>query len=187
MLIVMLQINYRISDIIKEFQYYSLCSWARLLGSLFLLVFIFNLLGIGNAYMEYKISKSNTTASAGKGTSAAPLPLPHLLAIAIIVSAFLLVFTYLFGLSQEQHRTAFKLIQESSDEQSTDDIVFSFDDNRSYLLYAVVFENADIYIVCPLCKTDTGISLNTRCQKVIPKDNIMTFKVDNIYKISYVK
>ena len=96
------------------------------------------------------------------------------------------------GFFMETQRTSFKVVPEQmleaqSNNDLTDGTIFRLKDNNQYSLYAVVFENEDVYILCQLSKFEGKISLDRDCQKIVSKDGLITYNVKNIFEISYIE
>lgn len=54
------------------------------------------------------------------------------------------------------------------------------DDEDKYICYPIIFETEDRYILTRLAKADDVYSLDYTYQKIIDKDGIQTFKIQDI-------
>lgn len=187
-IIIIQQMDCDISNIIKEFQSYTFLTWIILIIMLFLAVCAFNALGISIIHLTRKEKKCNKENA--NGTKTNPIASNRLYSFVmpiLIYLSLLFLISYAFGWILESQRTSFKVIQEQTEENLADNTIFRLTDNNSHFLYAVVYENEDVYILCPLYISDSKVSININCQKIISKDNVMTYNVDDISQITYIE
>ena len=149
-----------------------------------LTVFILNFYGIMLTYYYYK-DKCNTKDSAASPDTVTPLTNKSFKKIALILVVFLLIllfFSFVYGELSESNRSNFKIIQQSVDDETLECNIFKSEDNdKSYQLYAIVYENEQVYVTCPLYKENGHIFLNKDQHNILPKNNTRTFKFNNIY------
>lgn len=121
---------------------------------------------------------------------------------AVIVCALLLPLSYFRGIINENSRSNYKVLVEkmsSENDQLSGDNPYTFigsneifennnigyliNDNTSYNLYAIIFENEENYIISALShKEDNKVFLNKTYQKVISKQDITTYLFKDISK-----
>ncbi|MCH5280997.1 MAG: hypothetical protein J1E61_05960 [Lachnospiraceae bacterium] len=178
-----LQSSYRILDVIREVANYTSTTWCVLLILLIFYIFIINLPGIRYAHL---INKKNIVKGLSEDEKKVVKsnPLFSLLLVVFMVS-FLTIYTYVCGMFIESQKSIFKVIYEESEGQLTDENVFELENAMICSIYAIVYENEDVYILCQLYKSDDGIKIDKKYQKIIPKHNIETY-ITNIYKIDYI-
>lgn len=185
--IAVLKTNYGINGFISELSGYSFGTWIFLIILLFIIILSFNSLGIQMVHFQKKREKNKNQNSYKKTKKSKEQNSIFSLIISVIIFlSFVLIICYIWGMFEEKQRTTFKIIQEQTEDPLTDSNVFKLQDNDTYRLYAVVYENMDIYILCQLNKSENGISINTNYQKIVSKENLETNTVNDIYKIKYI-
>ena len=183
--LIILKSNYNINSFLKELQGYSFATWITLIIMLLALVFLLNIFGIEIVHSKYKKSKNDTANPSAESQKTNN----EFIFIKTIVGflAVLMAISYIWGLFGERQRTNYKIIAEQTEEPITNPTVFTFQDNTSSFLYAIVYENQDVYILCQLQKLDNEITIDKNYQRIVPKDNLETYNVDNIYKIQFME
>lgn len=193
LIIAIIQTHSSVPGLIKELKSYSIFTWIFLVTILFLSIVSVNMFGIQIArdYNKKDILKNTTKESSDITKNKINHPKNKIASItkaAILSLSLFVILSFCAGVFVENQRTSYKVIEEVVvNDQISNNSIFTLKDNKCYYLYAIVFENVDVYILCRLNKTENGISLDTDYQKIIPKDNIETYNCDNIYKISYLK
>lgn len=182
---IILKSNYNINSFFKELQSYSIAMWITLIILLLVLVLMFNIFGIEIVHTKYKKSKSDTANPSAESQKTNNEFL--LIKTIVVFLAVLMADSYIWGLLGERQRTNYKIIAEQTEEPITNPTVFTFQDNTSSFLYAIVYENQDVYILCQLQKLDNEITIDKNYQRIVPKDNLVTYSVDNIYKIQFME
>lgn len=179
--------SYSFKSIIKEFQSYSCLTWLSLTSMLLVLAALFNVLGIQAVHSKYRASQINTANPPKKGICMRKYNSHFAIIIAIFVfSSLFAIFVYFFSIFNENQRTNYKIITEQVEELTNNNTDFVFQDNTIYQLYAVVFENEDIYIVCQLQKSENEITIDKNYQRILSKENVITYNFSNIYNIHYI-
>lgn len=175
------QTNYGINQLILEFKSYTFITWITLFILLFGFVFVINLFGFQAAhlYSKKEITYNDTSTKREESNI-----FSYTTTILVFLS-LLFVISYLYGRFEEQSRNSFKIIAEEVNSYVDDDVSFKTSNDNICTLYAVVYENENIYILCQLHKTTNGVSINKNCQKVVLKDNLVTYNITNIYDIQY--
>ncbi|MDI3536481.1 MAG: hypothetical protein PWP30_963, partial [Eubacteriaceae bacterium] len=120
-----------------------------------------------------------------------------LLVTLLIVMALFLPGSYIMGIMNENKKTNYKVIIEpintaiseatqynvvGSDKIFVDKYVENFNVNNLYRLYAVIYENKDVYILSSLYKKDENFYIDKTSQKIIAKQEINTYLFSNILK-----
>jgi hypothetical protein len=116
----------------------------------------------------------------------------------IIVSASSLPISYIFGRIESLNRTDYKVIIETKNTTETKDEKYNFNaesisfensevvaNNNYYNLYAIVYENENVYILSMLYKNKNELFLDKRYQKIIDKQNINTYLLEGISAEDY--
>lgn len=183
-----IQTYYGISGFFQEVRGYSVWTGLTLIIILFVSVFSINFLGIlisNPKYSEKEISSDDSSEEKNEVLTFEKLfPILNIL---IITIAVILIATHIGTKLGEQHRTNFKVISEQVEVDIENNTIFTLEDRHSYTLYVVVFENEEYYILCQLYKTNEGIRINKKCQKIVSKENIITYNISNIYEIPYIQ
>lgn len=184
-----LEINYGIDGFIKEIRAYSFATWIKFIMILVIGFFSYNSIGILAICSKRKAQKDNNKVSCDdkkrvkrKNKRKESF---RLLIMAVVMLAFVCLYIYVCGMFRENHRVTYKVILEQTEEDMTDNKIFSFENDDKYLLYIVVYENEDVYILCQLYKSEGEISIDTNYQRLVSKYDIVTYTCDDIYKISY--
>ena len=84
----------------------------------------------------------------------------------------------------ERSRNSYKIIKE----EITIEHLFSTEyeytiDNEKVLLYAIIYENNDIYILSPIHYVNFESAIDKKQTKIIEKNDIVTLQCDNIHQI----
>lgn len=96
--------------------------------------------------------------------------------------------TFLNTYFRESNRNSYKIILEEMDKSTTlGTDIFKFSDMDLYRIYIIAYENENKYILKKLKKEQGKIKIDRTYQKIISKDNIETYYVDNIYGIQYME
>lgn len=192
LVLAILQENYTISEFYKEMRGYNgttqIVFFLLLLGA----AFSYNLLGfhIVRSTKRKKKYDKNITMNVKKPTVSKKYTSFIIWVLAVLTIPILALSG--IGFLMETQRTSFKVIPEQivetdSNDNLVDGTIFRLEDNNQYSLYAVVFENEDVYILCQISKPEGEISLDRDCQKIVSKDGLKTYNVKNIFQISYIE
>lgn len=125
---------------------------------------------------KHKKAKENTTSAESFKTY---------IIVLVITAIIIMPFSCFMGVYNDRIRTSYKIVLEDISNQELYSSEYEYQtENSTVHLYAVVYENEDIYIVCPLYHDSSQDSINKKQTKIIEKNNITTFQCDNIKKIS---
>lgn len=182
---IIIQKNYSLDKFFKELQSYSFAMWISLIIALLVLVCSINIFGIQIAYSNNRKTRNDVVNPSVKSAQTNNQFLFIMTMFGFL--AVLIIISYICGLFGERQRTNYKIIAEQTEEPITNPTVFTFQDNTSSFLYAIVYENQDVYILCQLQKLDNEITIDKNYQRIVPKDNLETYNVDNIYKIQFME
>lgn len=192
LVLVIIQGNYNILDFLNEMRGYNTITLLVYSILLFVTAVLYNLLGIHIVFSAKRRRKDmeDVTTNMPKLTISNKY-ISFIMGVSVILAIPLLFFGA-SGLLMEKQRTSFKVIPEQIVEaQSNDDLMdrttFRLIDNNQYSLYAAVFENEEVYILCQLSKSEGEISLDRDCQKIVSKDGLITYNVKNIFQITYIE
>lgn len=91
------------------------------------------------------------------------------------------IYMYLVGIGVEKQRNDFKFVVEETTTVEGDEYVFT-DQNKgtSYYLYPIIYENQDVYILSQIGKKEDGLIINYDFLKVIDKEGVSTYYLDNL-------
>lgn len=105
--------------------------------------------------------------------------------IIILILAFSveLGFVYYMGKQNEQTRTEYKVVIEET-VYSDQDYVFADQDGNTCIIYPIIYEDKDVYIVSRIYKKDGSVEIDNGYQRIIDKDNIETYRTQNLYSIN---
>lgn len=187
--IVLISSNTSLISLIKDIKGSSSISNLLTFTVLFFILLFFtvaiNLFGIVIAFNQKKF-KQNSAADTTSHNNSSNESIIALLITFLIVISILLPCSYIYGKVEENKRTTYKIIEEPLDSTDSTDkkFIFTSPENNSYKLSAIIYENKDIYILARLYKEDDKIILDKSYQKVIDKDDIITYTYDNIYNIT---
>ena len=179
---IILQKNYSFDSFFKELRDYSFSTWIALIIMLLVLVCSINIFGIQIVHSKYKKTKNDIVNPSDKPTEA-NTQLRFIITMLVFLSILTMI-SYIGGVFEERQRTNYKIIAEQTEESMINSAVFTFHDNVNSFLYVIVYENKDVYILCQLEKSENKIIIDTNYQKIVSKDNLETYSVNNIYKIS---
>lgn len=91
---------------------------------------------------------------------------------------FVLFYFWLRGKSSAEEQKEYKVIFESTELEGKNYILHA--DNDKYICYPIVLETEGCYILTRLVRTEDTYTLERNYQKIINKENIQTFKIENI-------
>lgn len=103
----------------------------------------------------------------------------------IIIIPCLMIYSYACGNLKERQRTTYKVVEETTDsaDETNYKFVFYNGDNHLVRRYIIIYENREQYILSRLYKENGKICIDKEYQKIIDKENIDVYIVDNIYNI----
>lgn len=107
--------------------------------------------------------------------------------IVLVITAIIVIpLSYFMGVYNDRIRNSYKIVMEdiSSQEFYPSEYEYNINNNKVHL-YAVVYEDDAIYILCPLYHDSSETNINKSQTKIIEKDNITTFQCDNIKNNNY--
>lgn len=137
------------------------------------IVFIFNL------KYERKHRKPNPNKPNAK-----PFNIRRYIAAFLITCVFLAIAVFILGIRYEANRVNYKIIQEnytsSTNSLNSNEYTYTTTDNTKVLLYAVILETKDNYIMCPINCEDNKYTINKSQSKIIQKYNIITYQCEDI-------
>lgn len=186
--IVLISSNTSLISLFKDIESSSLTSNLLTFTVLFFVLLLFtlviNIFGIEIALYQKKSKQNSTADTTSHSDSSNESKIALLITIFIVISIFLPC-SYLYGKVEENQRTTYKIIEEplNSTDSTDKKFIFTSSEKNSYKLSAVIYENKDIYILARLYKEDDKIILDKYYQKIIGKDDIITYTYDNIYNI----
>ena len=64
------------------------------------------------------------------------------------------------------------------------DYVFADQDGNTCIIYPIIYEDKDVYIVSRIYKKDGSVEIDNGYQRIIDKDNIETYRTQNLYSIN---
>ena len=73
------------------------------------------------------------------------------------------------------------MIEVIADEEKEESYCFECGDS-SCMVYPIVYEDKDCYIVSRLCKYGGIVKMDYKYQKIIKKENVETYNIDNVYE-----
>lgn len=104
--------------------------------------------------------------------------------VLVVTAAAEMMLMYFWGVQSEYDRTDYKLIMIGEESDSESKYVFkSKNGDEKYIIYPIIFENTDCYIVTQLYKEKGEIKMDYAYQKIIEKQGVDTYRTDNIYRI----
>lgn len=185
--IVIIMAKIKIPDLIQEMTPKYVI---YMLFALFLLSLMINIYGIEFS-VDYKIAKRKINKKGAEmnegSTGNKEISYQRIRDIAVIIIATIAIemgVVYFLGVKFESDKQDYKIIMTESDLKDTSEYCFYYGElGCGYEIYPIIYENQDSYIVSRLYKDEGKIKIEYEYQKILAKDNIETFKVDNIYKI----
>lgn len=187
--IVLISSSMSVISLIKDIKGSSLTSNLLTFAVIFFILLFFtvviNIFGIELAFYQKKSQQHTTADTTSHNDSSNESKIILFITILIVIS-ILLPCSYLYGKIEESQRTTYKIVEEPLDSTDSTDKKFIFNslENNSYKLSAVIYENEDHYILARLYKENGKIILDKSYQKIIDKDDIITYSYDNIYNIT---
>ena len=174
----------RLVDLLKALSAASFADNITLILSIILLIIFINwgaLFCIINLSAERISPKTNSDNPSVKSFN-----IIRYIALFLITCSFLAIITYICGSRYEANRVNYKIIQEnytsSTDILNSKDNAYTYTttDNTKVLLYAVILETKDNYIMCPINCEDNKYTINKSQSKIIQKYNIITYQCEDI-------
>ncbi len=90
-------------------------------------------------------------------------------------------FMYVIGILAERQRNEYKFVIEDAEIVEDDEYVFTDRNNgTSYYIYPIIYEDQDVYILSQIGKNEEGLIINYDFLKVIDKEDVSTYYVDNL-------
>lgn len=178
------EVEYSIGEFINEIRGYPI--YIKIYFGLMLVLcgFSINLFGwsISRAVLKERKEKKNNNTE--KNDSEVKIKLSSIIIGGIFWVSMMVSALDVYGRIQEGQRKSYKVIVEKTDTNLEDHTVFKLKEDHSFFVYVIVYENKDSYILCRLKNDSDKISIDKDCQKVIAKDNIITYKVNDVYKVN---
>lgn len=161
-----------IKQVLSEIKSYNLITYLVLL---FMLIICFISV---NIFAIEIIIHSNHTKSKKENTTFTESAKTHIIAL-VITAIIVIPLSYFMGVYNDRIRNSYKIVMEdiSSQEFYPSEYEYNINNNKVHL-YAVVYENEDIYIVCPLYHNNSETNINKSQTRIIEKNNITTFQCD---------
>jgi hypothetical protein len=187
--LIFISAGYGINSIITELGKTKFLEVIVIFGMMLILACTFNILGI-QMVRYYKRSKKKTSKGDNEKDDESPKSTKGnikttLLFTFLILISVMVPITYYVGIFEEHQRTNFKIIKEPITETNSGEKEYVFtSENNSYILYPIIYENQDIYIISRVFIDGNKICIDKSYQKVIDKQDVITYTVDNIYDIS---
>lgn len=100
----------------------------------------------------------------------------------IMIVAFIVImlfYMWFMGRNLAEKQLAYKVIFESTEDVNTKNYILQAGEDR-YICYPIIFETEDHYILTRLVKVNDTYSLEQDYQKIINKEGIQTFNIENI-------
>ena len=182
---------------INEIKNTNIITWIFILIILLVSTLMINIFGIEFSFSYKKAHKRKKTSDSTTPEDQEPKAktdkkihnsvLMYIVTAFIVTSIFIL-FSFFGGKFEESQRTSFKIIKETvSDDSGTNlenkNYIFLSGQNK-YIIYPIIYENDDIYIVSRLyISTDNITEIDYSYQKVIEKNDIPTYQIDNIHSL----
>lgn len=189
-LIVFVSGNVSIQEAYSEIVYGGLAKeYTSLLMKVFLLMSIFNFYGIYFGWMENRERKDRRRTEERKEHEI-KLPLKYSALGAVLFIILEGGFAFLTGMSSGYDKKDYKIIVENNnpdvEEKIEDRYIFSIG-NDNVMIFPILYENRENYIVSYLCWNDKENYIESKHQKVISKECIETLYCENIFAIGDIR
>lgn len=105
----------------------------------------------------------------------------RVIVILLITCIIEFIFMYVMGVLAERQRNEFKFVVEKVETVEGDEFLFTSSENEaSYYVYPIIYENQDVYILSQIGKSGEGVRINYDFLKVIDKENVSTYYANNL-------
>lgn len=178
-----------IKQVLSEIKGYNIITYVMLLFILICCIISVNIFAIEIIVYSNraKSKKKNQKKSKGKSkdNTTSTESFKTYIIVLVITAIIIIPLSYFMGVYNERIRTSYKIVVEdiSNQELYSSKYEYKIENNKVHL-YAVVYENEAIYILCPIYHDNSESNINKSQTKIIEKNNITTFQCDNIKKIS---
>lgn len=174
-----------IKQVLSEIKGYNIITYVMLLFILICCIISVNIFAIEIIVYSNraKSKKKNQKKSKGKSkdNTTSTESFKTYIIVLVITAIIIIPLSYFMGVYNERIRTSYKIVVEdiSNQELYSSKYEYKIENNKVHL-YAVVYENEAIYILCPIYHDNSENNINKSQTKIIEKNNITTFQCDNI-------
>lgn len=205
--IITLLLDITIIELVIDFKY-NPKEWFLLMLVIFMIVIMINLIGLefgfekivkrikrryilGKEYKKYKKNKSvnkdklrkhGYIISISNSIKVSKKPFSFYIVNTLLVIAGIVIILFIIwyiGKDMAKNQKNYKVIFEPIEDVNIKSYILQ-DDEDKYICYPIIFETEDRYILTRLAKADDVYSLDYTYQKIIDKDGIQTFKIQDI-------
>lgn len=172
-----------IKQILLEIKGYNIITYVMLLLILICCIISINIFAIEIIVYSKQAKPQKKKHKKAKENTTSVESFKTYIIVLVITAIIIIPLSYFMGVYNDRIRTSYKIVLEDISNQELYSSEYEYQtENSTVHLYAVVYENEDIYIVCPLYHDSSQDSINKKQTKIIEKNNITTFQCDNIKK-----
>ena len=170
-----------INQVLSEIRGYNIITYIILLFVLVCFVVTINIFAI--EIIVYSDHTASSKEDSKNSTASGDSPKTYIM-ISLITAILLIPLSYFWGVYEDHIRTSYKIVQEDISNQNKYPSKYEYKiNNDKSLFYAIVYENDNIYILCPIYHDDSENHIDKNQTKIIDKNGITTFQFDNINKL----
>lgn len=172
-----------IKQVLPEIKGYNIITYVMLLLVLLCCIIFINIFAIAIIIYSNRAKTKNKEQTNENTTSTKSFKTNI---ISLVITAIIIIpLSYSMGVYTDHLRTSYKIVVEDISNEKLYSSEYEYKTKNSTVhLYAVVYENETIYILCPIYHDTSEDCINKSQTKIIEKNNITTFQCDNVYKIS---